>query len=298
MKLKLNALLVLSGLASIAVLILLRINNVPLYLSALVLASYFLWILTCGLRSVEVVPFDPNVNPGQESFLSVDRPELDYFERLTTSLLHNWSLFKADYAYCEATIKSGSKTVEQAMDMATNTGLLAINSMFEAAKTGDIGKGFVTVSQDLVAISKRSAQDIEKLKNIVSRLGNKLDSCHLAVAQPIEDYRLDPDCFPLASMEDLLLDIRIGQKDLTDLAERHRRNPKLDVRWLQLGDAVRRLLNELTNALYQLEVRLEDVLTDMRLVRLSGTLDSEQVSEINGRVEGKRAMVDHSEKIM
>jgi hypothetical protein len=244
-----------------------------------------------------VEPFEHKSSPEQQAFLSVPKPELEYFERLTSSLQHNWSLFKTDYAYCESTLKSGSKTVERAMDLATSTGLLALNSMFEAAKTGDIGKGFVMVSQDLIAISNRSAQDIEKLKSILSRLGNKLDSAHLVVAQPLDTYRTHPDRFPVATMEDLLLDIRIGQKDLTELAERHRRNPKLDVRWLQLGDAVRRLLNELTNALYQLEVRLEDVLTDMRLMRLSGTLGSELVNEINERLEEKRVMEEQTEKI-
>ncbi len=293
---KTTVFLILASTTSIAALVMLRINHAPAYLAVLVLFSYLLWFLLFWRRSKLVPSFASASPPDNEPQLQSARPELDYFERLLSSLEYNWSLFSGDFEHCEYTLKSSHNALDQAMDMATSTGLLALNSMFEAAKTGDIGKGFVTVSQDLIAISDRSSHDIDKVRSILKRLEHTLKSCHSSVQRPLKHYLEDPFQFPLEKMEAMLLNIKHGQYELAQLAERHKRNPKLDVRWLQLGEAVRRLLNELTNALYQLEVRLEDLLTDMRLMRLSGTLGSDLVSQITKRLEEKRAMEEQTEK--
>ena len=78
--------------------------------------------------------------------------------------------------------------------------------------------------------------------------------------------------------------VQRGQDSLRRIAERYQRNSKSDVRWLQLGDAVRRLLNEVINVLYQFELRLSDVISDMRLLKLSGTLPEHQMVEFKVRI--------------
>lgn len=285
---------ILAWIASLAVLLQMRLAEQPLYLMVLVLSSYVLWcfaLLSRGGKPVE----EDRVESGTATS-PASQPEREYYENLFAHLQRNWMLLNADFVHCEAALKTARKTVEKSMDSATSTGLLAINSMFEAARTGDIGKGFVMVSKDLVAISDQSQTDIDKIKLTISKLSNAIENCMPALALPLETYQRKPATFPMKALEDLHTHIRLGQRDLANLGERYRRNPKLDVRWLQLGDAVRRLLNELTNVLYQMEIRLDDVLTDMRLMRLSVTLDNELVREINSRLEEKRSMEEQKDK--
>ena len=105
-----------------------------------------------------------------------------------------------------------------------------------------------------------------------------------SVGTNLDEFVTNSASFPTRGMEKLTMQLQECQDGLRQLSDRYQKNLKSDVRWLQMGDAVRRLLNELINTLYQLELRLNDVLSDMRLMKLSGNLNSEQLLEIKGSI--------------
>jgi hypothetical protein len=284
--------MILHGIAwfsSLAVLVMLRVESIPPYIALWVVVSYFMWFFAYKVASKErlVEPADPTndsfiENTGSPVQVS---PHHGYFNRLLTSLERNWVLCDADLDSSQTTLKNVHASLTQAIDMAKSTGLLALNSMASATNTGEVGRGFVTVSKDLVSISDQSSADLAVLKNVVAKAESKLVVTRTELDVPFTDYLQAPTLVSIKGLIDSLVYMQISQNELRDISERYQKNTKADVRWLQLGDAVRRLLNEVINVLYQLELRLTDVISDMRLLQLSGTLNPGQLVEFKGTVD-------------
>src|SRR5690606_27337379 len=163
--------------------------------------------------------------------------------------------------------------------------MMAVNAMVSAASCGEVGRGFVSVSQDLIDISERSGHDLEKLRQLVRTLGAGLGRHALLLEQPLDFWMVSSAGLPVAELVKLRSEIDSCHKQLRFLSEHYRNSPQLDVRWLQLVDAVKRLLNELINTLYQLELHLDDVLSDMRLLKLAESPGAtRQIVEIKDRM--------------
>ena len=268
---------------SVAVLIVLRLNEVPIHLAFLIILSYFFWFVAVQVRAFAPMVSQPNDDSDHPEF-EPNSLEKNYFNALHQSLERNWTMFENDYQHCAGTLKNTHGALSQAIDAAGSTGMLALNAMLAATKTGEVGRGFVTVSKDLVGISEQSIADLNKLKQIVNKADLSLQAMQASVGTNLDEFVTNSASFPTRGMEKLTMQLQECQDGLRQLSDRYQKNLKSDVRWLQMGDAVRRLLNELINTLYQLELRLNDVLSDMRLMKLSGNLNSEQLLEIKGSI--------------
>ena len=104
------------------------------------------------------------------------------------------------------------------------------------------------------------------------------------VEYPLDYWLVSTAGLPVADLVNLRTETHQLQQVLGTLSDRYRRRGSADVRWLQLGDAVKRLLAELTNTLYQLELHLQDVLPDMRLLQLNPQM-RQQIVEIKDRMQ-------------
>lgn len=252
-----------------------------MHIALMVMISYILWFFALQTKGASFTVASTTENelddPGKQ-----DPPQVSYYRALEQNLERNWTLFETDYEHSARTLKNTHAALVEAIDAAGSTGMLALNAMMAATQTGEVGRGFVTVSKDLVAISEQSIEDLNTLKHLINKADNALSGVAPAVKENVETYFCSSDQFPFKNMELLAFHLQECQDSLRRLAERYQKNLKSDVRWLQMGDAVRRLLNELINTLYQLELRLNDVLSDMRLLRLSGSLNDEQLLEIKG----------------
>ena len=269
---------------SIGVLVLLRLHEVPLHVALLVIASYLFWFALVQLfrhhnrRAWALINTDHHSDSLDAN--ENQSPADQYYRSLVANLEANWTLLDTDYDRSVSTVDNVHKALEEAVDLAGSTGMLALNAMIAATDTGEVGRGFVTVSKDLVAISEQSIDDLNKIKHIVAKAANGLGGIRALVKEPAKQHLVDVQGFPYQKANRVVELLQDCQGGLRGLSERYQRTLKSDVRWLQMGDAVRRLLNELINTLYQLELRLSDVLADLHLLKLSGSIDSQQLLEI------------------
>lgn len=274
---------VLAWMTSLALLVLLRIEDAPAYVAMLAVATCFLWYGAYRMNSNPHPSVDDSALSESSAGSDFHRPHEHYFQRLLGSLEKNWLLCDTDLDQARSTLRNVRHALIDAIDTAKSTGMLALNSMVAAANTGEVGRGFVTVSKDLVSISDQSGHDLARMKEVIAMAEVHLSQTRKLLDVPLVHYVYEPDPAALAELTAAIAGIQVGQEELRRIAERYQRNSKSDVRWLQLGDAVRRLLNEVINVLYQFELRLIDVISDMRLLMLSGTLPEEQLVEFKGR---------------
>ena len=256
----------------------------PVYVAIIAVVAFLFWYGAYHLSAAPAVDPDQELLDAQDlkshqSALSVDR----YFSHLIENLQKNWMLCDTDLDHAQSTLRNVHHALLEAIDTAKSTGMLALNSMASAANTGEVGRGFVTVSRDLVAISEQSGKDLEKMRDIISRTEQRLARTRRTMTSPLAACLEQNSSRSISDLVVAVANIQGAQEELRIIAERYQRNNKSDVRWLQLGDAVRRLLNEVINVLYQFELRLTDVVSDMRIARLSGTLSEKQLLEIKGR---------------
>ncbi len=275
----------LAWLASLALLVILRLENVPAYVAIFAVVTFFFWYGAYHLSSsnVAVRPEPGHAELPIDLQRNIVSPVERYFSLLLESLQKNWMLCDSDLDHAQATLRNVHHALLEAIETAKSTGMLAVNSMASAASTGEVGRGFVTVSRDLVSISGQSGKDLEQMRDIIARAEQRLMRTRKLMNLPMEQSISRDNGSTVSDLVLSIAGIQGAQEDLRLIAERYQRNNKSDVRWLQLGDAVRRLLSEVINVLYQLELRLADVVSDMRLARLSGTLPKKQLLEIKGR---------------
>lgn len=279
-----RTLYLLAWVASLALLIFLRLENASIQVAFVAVITCLLWYgaykLSLGDHNAadgSENDFNSGVTLGSSS--SLER----YYTRLFESVEKNWLLCDTDLDHAQATLRNVHHALIEAIDTAKSTGMLALNSMVAAASTGEVGRGFVTVSRDLVSISEQSGNDLEKMKNIVAGTEQRLLKTRRLLDSSWADCINAPGRQCVIELAESIACAQGAQEELRRIAERYQRSSKADVRWLQLGDAVRRLLNELINVLYQFELRMTDVISDLRLVKLSGTLSENQLVEFKGR---------------
>ncbi|MAR92423.1 MAG: hypothetical protein CML06_16320 [Pseudomonadales bacterium] len=273
----------LAWIGSLVLLFLMRQQQVPLYLALLAVAVCVAWYGAYRLRgqppAPSSMPLSPERAAATEEVADGNSAEL-YFDRLLTGLSFSWRQCSLELDQAQSLLSNVRHALVEATANARSTGMLALNSMISAAHTGEVGRGFVTVSRDLVAISEQSSEDLASIERILTRVDARLGQTRGPLARPLSTYLDNPAAAPIQTFQDIVNQVQSAQESLRRIADRYQRSSQADVRWLQLGDAVRRLLNEVINVLYQFELRLTDVISDMRLLKLSGTLSAHQMSEL------------------
>lgn len=275
----------LAWLASLALLLILRYENVPIYVAIFAVVTFLFWysayhLSSTGTPAMDMESTESFIETPRVSSLSADR----YFSHLADNLNKNWLLCDSDLDHALATLRNVHHALLDAIDTAKSTGMLALNSMTSAANTGEVGRGFMTVSRDLISISEQSGKDLEQMRDIIAKAEQRMMRTRRIMSSPLVEHLALDNVQAISELVHSITNVQGAQESLRIIAERYQRNNKSDVRWMQLGDAVRRLLNEVINVLYQFELRLNDVISDLRLARLSGTLSKNQLLEIKGRM--------------
>lgn len=281
---KTRALYLCACLSSLALLILLLVEHSPVHVLVLALVGFGFWIAAFNRADhSSAAPSLPlNVaelaapDPGQ----MVER----YYSALLGSLARNWQLLDMDLDQAQSTLRNVHHALLDAVDTAHSTGMLALNSMLNAAGTGEIGRGFVTVSRDLVSISAQSCEDLQRMNDVVARAEKRMHRVRALFDTRVPQWARSEYDRLITELEGTSVCACNAQEELRMIVERYQKNSKSDVRWLQLGEAVRRLLNEVINILYQYELRSYDVISDLRLVCLSGHLPAHQLLELQSGI--------------
>lgn len=197
---------------------------------------------------------------------------------------HCWS-FDQQRLHVLAIFLRMSQHLSKAADLSKSTGLLAANAMLAAARCGEVGRGFVTVSRDLSGISERSETDLQKLSNLVTRLHARMQIVPV-FDQPVARLWIEAQGakLPMSWSPQALIDLDeylvFASHTVQEMQERYQEDTRLDVRWLQLGDAVKRVLGELGDNLFNLRQAIDKVLAEWRILSISQPLNEMQLTEL------------------
>ena len=265
--------------------------NVPVYFVVLLIVSYVAWGLAAYRRYRAAVRqvVEPHSMVAKEEkvmeqyhFSDVEK----YHFRLLISLNESSQMLMIHIANILSMLRRMDDRVEQAKDLAKNTELLAVNAMMSAARTGEVGRGFVSVSKDLIGISERADSDLKRLENLIHGLMNVLvnvDFLPKNAALAWVNAEMECSDFSLTSRRcsSLRTSIKGCLRILDELYEKYESTSQLDVRWLQLGEAVRRVISSLRDALRSLLGIADNLTSDVQLLSLSEHLERHQLVEIH-----------------
>jgi len=85
----------------------------------------------------------------------------------------------------EQRIRQIDKIVDAISSVAMKTDMLAVNGGIEAARAGEYGKGFAVVASDIRMLATDSADNAEKIKDLVRNIQDKV----ILVADEIQQVR-------------------------------------------------------------------------------------------------------------
>ena len=267
------------------------VAGVPLYLILLIAGSYGVWIVTAYRRYRRAVRrmAEPHLVSEEESvmerrhFSDVEK----YYFRLLVSLNESTRMLTAHITNTLTMLGRMDDQIDQAGDFAKNTELLAVNAMISAVRCGDVGRGFVSVSKDLVGISERAEHDLLRISNLIQGLTSSLSNVDFlpenAALSWIETELDDLSEYPLTSVRCGAFHSSVAAclKILDELHQTYESTSQLDVRWLQLGEAIRRVISGLRDILQSLLHIAGNLTSDVQLLSLAEHLDRQQLVEIH-----------------
>lgn len=278
--------------ASLALLVFLYLNDqLPKDIVVYVALTYFIWVMAAWWshdaqskrqrNTVKTADYND-----QEKKLLGELSEVEkYFVRLLHSLDRSAEGLRFNLDQARQTTATMHTGIVRAHELAKNTGLLASNAMISASSCGEVGRGFVSVSKDLVKISERSEKDLVALEALLTGVVNLLKRSDLPLSHPgmgwIESQLSGSARGQvLACLEDLLISLQGYQETLREISEHYDTSSQLDVRWLQLGEAIKRVINELNQTLQALTESTENFAKEMRILQISDKLCETQLLEI------------------
>lgn len=277
---------------SLALLVFLYFNdNLPRDILVYVALTYFVWIVAAWwaheiphraqANTVKSADFDDKEKTALGAMSEVEK----YFVRLLHCLDQAAGSLRYTLENTRQTAVNMHAGVVRAHELAKNTGLLATNAMISASSCGEVGRGFVSVSKDLVKISERSEKDLIQLESLLNGVVSLLKSTGFVVPDPGYQW-LDAQLAgrgagrTLAELETLLVRLHGYQEILSEISDHYDTSSQLDVRWLQLGEAIKRVINELNQSLDALTESAENFAKEMRILQISDKLCETQLLEI------------------
>ncbi|MDR3669256.1 MAG: methyl-accepting chemotaxis protein [Holophaga sp.] len=89
-----------------------------------------------------------------------------------------------------ASIRDATKRMAQAVtvvnEIANQTNLLSLNAAIEAAKAGELGKGFSVVAEEIRKLAERSAQATHEIQSLIHEVNGSVEQGGLTVGRSVE----------------------------------------------------------------------------------------------------------------
>jgi hypothetical protein len=166
----------------------------------------------------------------------------------------------------------------KAASLARQTGQLAVNASLSAARCGEAGKGFATVSAELLVLNQQAEKDLLGLVVMLERVQRRLlteRGCGESGRTPQWPNGANLIAQGMTLRETLLA----AEGELELLEQRYRIESSLDVRAMQLGEAVLRLAADVRKLFDDLLAALQSLLTHLNLVALGDAPQLQQILE-------------------
>jgi hypothetical protein len=241
----------------------------------LLFAVVLTWALTALLSQ-------PNrQREGLSGSLSTDMAIIGYYTCLLAELRARHGAFEDRRLAVTQGFLSMSQQLAKAVDLSRSTGLLAANAMMAASRCGEVGRGFVTVSREMSGISEMAEQDLQTLYLMVTRLQARLSHAG-PMLEGSPDGWLDPAlirrCDEAVCELDEVLTVVAG--DVQRMLQRYQDEVRMDVRWLQWGDSIRKVLIGISDNVSGLVSDIAGILATTRILALSQPLNAVQRAEL------------------
>lgn len=212
-----------------------------------------------------------------------DRLIVEYHGRLLGELQQRHVSFESRRAHVSQVFLTMSRQLAKAVDLSRSTGLLAANAMMAATRCGEVGRGFVTVSKELSGISDTAEQDLQTLYLMVTRLQARLSHATPLLEGTPDSWLASPTrirhCVDgIHELHDVL---SLAAGSVQQMLQRYQDEARMDVRWLQLGDSVRRVLLEIGDNLSALAEDMNRIVATARILALSQPLTAPQRIELS-----------------
>ncbi len=256
----------------------------------LVTLSYLAWLVSLYSlrRRRQPSGLAADSGPTDEAEENSLDPVVPYYVNLLSSLAQGYQVYQVEHQQARERIDRVILHLGRAQDLARNTGLLAVNAMTTASRCGEVGRGFASVSKDLINISERSDKDLSRLLAVAQGVGSILGS-HKPESLSRESWA---DVNPLLTNEKInsepfghLKEVLQGfENNIQQISKRYAQTSEMDVRWLQLGEAIRRVVSEMSEVVAQMLAAVDRLLADLCLIDLAEPLSEPQLLEIKKRL--------------
>lgn len=203
------------------------------------------------------------------AFEPMQHPERHFYERLYEHFSEEVRNFEQSREHCERVMHAIRQALQDASMKGSETQLAALNALFASARTGDLGRGFATVSRDLQQLGSTAEEELQALNRVITELTMLLARCEYLGATFVQLGQQPPTSEVIAQADTVCTRLQFCQRTLGRLDDRFRERRHLDIRWVQFNDSLRRLLSELMGQMTRLEINLSDLLSDLRLIRLN-----------------------------
>lgn len=205
----------------------------------------------------------------ESAFEPTSHPEQHFYQRLYEHFSEESRNFEQSREHCERVLQAIQQAIQDASMKGSETQLAALNALFASARTGDLGRGFATVSRDLQQLGHTAEEELQALNRVLTELTMLLARCEYLGASFIKLGQQPPTTELITQTDSVCSRLQFCQRTLGRLDDRFRERRHLDIRWVQFNDSLRRLLAELMGQMTRLEINLSDLLSDLRLIRLN-----------------------------
>jgi methyl-accepting chemotaxis protein len=124
----------------------------------------------------------------------------------------------------ETTALRVDKIVDGIGIVSLQTNMLAVNGSIEAARAGDFGKGFAVVSKDIRALARDSAENAERIKDIIRAVQSEIAAVrreieHIIAAAEAENQKNASVLASLRTVETDMVEIAATYEHMLDQAQ-------------------------------------------------------------------------------
>lgn len=196
-----------------------------------------------------------------------------YYCNLGNSYEHCVQRYHVVEVQVAARLQQTRQQVLRAEQLSRQTSQLAVNASLSAARCGEAGQGFAKVSEELLMLNQYTEQDLANLGKTLDKWRSRLlsDRCQPAKGEldSVTGLAWQDYLFLLPQAMTLYDTVAQAMTTLDRLEQRYRVNSALDVRGMQLAEAVSRLLEDIRSlADGQLAV-LQTLIRHLNLIGLS-----------------------------
>ncbi len=212
-------------------------------------------------------------------------PQEIYYVNLHKSFIDHWNKLGSDFNQTELVLRDVSAAIVHAKGLAASTELSALNAIFSASDTGELGRGFVTVAKEMSSLGQVSREDLHTLSQCLLEVNRAVAHFRHCLRGDADTVILSSDCLPYIDVKLLVSQLRASQEQLRVIDGKYRSVNQYDVRWSQLHESMRDLLKRLTKTLFSLEIRASEVFADLTLIRLSESTFQHHLLEFEGSID-------------